>query len=153
MCICSDTLEDECFLHEGMEQYEGLMLDTADAAASRLSAEHMQKDLVLPFPQAADELQVQLSTASFPTLFSTALDREQSQHKVSPPLGPLPGQRGTADWRAPAYSPQSHQGAAGKRMSFEGAKVSLCSSGAPWLHNGAMDTVYAPHTLNYLDGS
>lgn len=65
------------------------MLDTADAAASRLSAEHMQKNLVLPFPQAADELQVQLSTASFPTLLSTARDREQSQHKVSP---------GTSTW-------------------------------------------------------
>lgn len=152
MCICSDTLEDECFLYEGMEQYEGLVLDTADAAASRLSAEHMQKNLVLPFPQAAYELQSSCLQPASPH-YSAQLRTGNRASTVSPPLGPLPGQRGTADWRASACSPQSHQGAAGRRMSFEGAKVSLCSSGAPWLHNGAMDTVYAPPTLNYLDRS
>lgn len=132
------------------EQDEGPVLDTAEAAASGLSAEYMQKDLVLPFPQAADELQVQLSTASFPTLCSTAKEREQSQHKASPPLGPLPGppgQRGIADWRAPLCSQQLHHGAAGWRTSFEGAKVSLvCPSAASQLHNGAMDAVHLHYT-------
>lgn len=125
------------------------MLDTAEAAASRLSAEHMQKDLGLSFPQAVDELQVQLSTASFPTLFSTARDREQSQNKASPPQdlcqGPL--DRGAGQIGEHQHSQQSHHGAAGWRTSFEGAKVSLvCSSGAPQLHNGATDTVYTPIT-------
>lgn len=91
------------------------MLDTAKAAASRLSAEHMQKDLVLPFPQAADELQVQLSTASFPTLFSAARDREQSQHKASPPRdlcqGPL--DRGARQIGEPQHTAKSHHRAAG----------------------------------------
>lgn len=102
--------EISAFSMKAAEQDEGLVLDTAEAAAFRLSAEHMQKDLVLPFPQAADELQVQLSTASFPTLFSTARDREQSQHKASPPQdlcqGPL--DRGVQEIGEPQHTPNSH---------------------------------------------
>lgn len=111
--MCTDTaLEDQCFFYEGIlveEQDEGPVLDT-EAAASRVSAEYMQKDLVLPFPQAADELQVQLSTASFPTLFSTAKDREQSQHKASPPQGPLSGplDRGALRTGEPHYAANSY---------------------------------------------
>lgn len=85
------------------------MLDTAEAAASRLSAEHRQKDLVLPFPQASDELQVQLSTATSPH-FSTARDREQSQHKASPPQdlcqGPL--DRGARQIGEPQHTANTH---------------------------------------------
>lgn len=64
---------------------EALVPDAADCRSSG-SAEQKQEDLVLPFPQAAQELQAQLSTASFPTPHPPQPGRgEQSQHSASPP--------------------------------------------------------------------
>lgn len=64
---------------------EALVPDAADCRSTG-SAERRQEDLVLPFPQAARELQAQLSTAGFPTLHPPQAGRgEQGQHNMSPP--------------------------------------------------------------------
>lgn len=96
------------------------MLDTADcrSISSRLSAERRQEDLVLPFPQAADELQAQLSTATSPRCTHRRQGREAEEHKASPPrdLCQGPQDQGALQDGEPGHPAaprhQSHKGAA-----------------------------------------
>lgn len=161
---------DRCFPCAGVlaaQQDERLVLGTADcrSISSRLSAERRQRDRVLPFPQAAEELPAQLSTAGFPMLYYCRQGEGSRASTKCPHPWDLcqdPQDGGTLQtgepWQpaAPAQvaapSQQSHKAAAGWKADLEGAKaLLLCPSGAPQLHNG--DTVYVPSVLNYLDGS
>lgn len=110
------------------------MLDTADcrSISSRLSAEWRQDHFVLPFPQAAEELQAQLSTAGFPMLYSPQPGREeQSQHKASPPLGPLPGPPGM-EGHCRLESPSTQQHLSRQQPPANSHTRELLAGGQPW---------------------
>lgn len=121
------------------QQDEALVPDAADCRSSG-SAEQKQEDLVLPFPQAAQELQAQLSTASFPTPHPGI--GEQSQHSASPPRD-LHQAPGTEPWGRSRLESPSTQQAQGNRLQggLEVAKaLFLYPSGAPQLRGGGKDT-------------
>jgi len=146
------------------------VLDTADCGSigSRLSAERRQEDLVLPFPQAAEKLQAQLSTASFPTPYSPQPGRgQQSQLEASPPLGPLPGPPG-AEGGCRLESPGTQQHLPRQQRPANSHTRELLPGGQPWKGQklcssallvlpsftmGLRTLCTLPPALNYLDGS
>lgn len=118
------------------------MLGTADcrSTSSRLSVERRQEDHVFPFPQAAEELRAQLSTAGFPMLYYCS-QGEGSRASTKRPhpwdlcQGP-PGWRDTADWRARATSstwpggstqPSHTRQLLARRQFWKGQKLCSCA--------------------------